>query len=283
MTKKSPSGKNPHETSPLVISRSKEKAKCIQPAILAIKNAALLERPPTPTPGASPSTYSGRAEPFLAPIYVPKKFLGSPKSLTHIPKHLHHPRRNSNTRIRDINPIAKAEARDSTYRHSRTDMTGLPVVEHVPLPKLSAEEVRTPQKTTFLPRIDQTPKHTLTGVKHGSFHAMTPRDRQLHAGLKRSPLTPLQGNSHSEAKLPSTKSKSKHRIQKRLSQIQRTASNSLTPSPATAQDTSEHHLPKPPSLPKTIGHGKSTKHLRKHFKAKKREAEQDQENELQNS
>jgi hypothetical protein len=280
MTKKSPSEKKFQQNSPLNLSKSKEKTKCIQPAILAIRTAALIERPPTPTPGASPSTYGGRAEPFLAPIYVPNKFMGSPKSLTHIPRHIHQPQNCSTTRVREINPIAKAESRD-TYRHSRTDLAGLPVVDHVTLPNLSAEEVRIPRKTSFLPRIDHVPKQPLTGVKHGSFHALTPRDRQRF-GLKRSPLSPLQGNScGSDIKLPSTKSKTRSHIHKRVLHPQRTASNSQTPSPG--QDGNTELAPKPPSLPKSQTEGKSSKQLRKHLKSKRKVELEAQENDFQNS
>lgn len=277
MAKKSPLEKKSSENSPVSSSKVKDR-KCVQPAVLAIRTAALLERPPTPTPGASPSSHGCRTEPFLAPIYIPNKLLGNQKGSKQLTMNLHQPQRHSTTRIREINPIAKAEIRD-TYRNSKVDMTAnLPAVDHISLPKLSNDDIKVPKRGSFLPKIEQTTQQTLTGFKHGSFHAITQHEHQLY-GFKRSPLGRLEGNSiTSEVRLPAAKTKHqrKHAHKKiHKSDSRQTESSSLSPG-SPGQDVENEYTPKPPSLPKTKHEDK--KHPRRRQKNKKVDAENNSSN-----
>ncbi|KXJ16302.1 hypothetical protein AC249_AIPGENE9726 [Exaiptasia diaphana] len=229
MAKKSPLEKKSSENSPVNSSKVKDR-KCVQPAVLAIRTAALLERPPTPTPGTSPSSHGCRAEPFLAPIYIPNKLIGNQK------------------------------------------------VDHISLPKLSNEDVKVPKRASFLPKIEQSTQQTLTGLKHGSFHAITQHEHQLY-GFKRSPLGRLEGNSiTSEIRLPAAKTKHhrKHAHKKiHKSDSRQTESSSLSPG-SPGQDIENEYTPKPPSLPKTMHEDK--KHPRRRHKIKKLDAENSSSN-----
>lgn len=272
MTKKSPLENKSSENSPVHSSKIKER-KCVQPAVLAIRTAALQDRPPTPTPGSSPSSYvSSRTEPFLAPIYIPNKLMANQKNKKSVGMSINQQQRLSTTRIREINPIAKAELRENTYRNGKADMA-LPAVDHISFPKLSNEDIKAPKRASFLPKIDQASQQTLTGLKRGSFHATTQHEHQLY-GFKRSPLGRLEGNSiGSDIRLPAAKSKQhKSHVHKKVHKPdsrQKTGSTSLTSSPGSLKDINNtvHVVPKPPSLPKASKNG--SKHPRRQHKANK--------------